>query len=434
MSKKIITLMIMLGVMFLGLDSVHSATTQELERQISELSGKVEKMRTRARRSGGSSSGSNNKTTVLGYGEMHGTIAEGHNKIDQHRFVIGVQSQLSDWISFSAEIDYEHAGQLLEFEFGFLDFSISPEFNIRAGSVLIPVGLLNEFHEPNRFLTTERPDLHKYVIPTSWSGGGAGIFGSLSNGLTYRVYVVNSLQSVKSAGASSGSGNGNGGSALQFKDTSGIRSGRGELNNRTWNNIAITGRVEKMLVPGLNVGASFYGGNTAHGQLRDNRKGFLFLSEADVQYRKGAFEMNSTIANINIQDTAELNQFAADEGTQSGAIGKRIFGFNVQAGVHLLQLAGKSTKHDLIAHAMYESIDTQADLDDSCQATKVGAKTRDCAVDHKAARDIVHFGLTYKPIPAVALKLDHKIIQYAYDVANGGDKQGSTHLGIAYMY
>ena len=45
----------------------------------------------------------------------------------------------------------------------------------------------------------------------------------------------------------------------------------------------------------------------------------------------------------------------------------------------------------------------------------MGAKARDCAVDHKAARDIVHFGLTYKPIPAVALKLDHKIIQYAYE-------------------
>ena len=143
------------------------------------------------------------------------------------------------------------------------------------------------------------------------------------------------------------------------KILSGIRSGRGELNKRTWNDLAVTGRVEKMLVPGLNVGASFYAGNTAQGQLRDNKNGFLFLSEADVQYRKGAFEINSTIANISIEDTAELNRYAADEGTQSGAIGERIFGWNIQAGVHLLQLAGKSTKHDLIAHAMYESIDTQ---------------------------------------------------------------------------
>ena len=77
----------------------------------------------------------------------------------------------------------------------------------------------------------------------------------------------------------------------------------------------------------------------------------------------------------------------------------------------------------------------RADLDSSCTATAVGGgDTRDCAVDHKAARDIVHFGLTYKPIPAVALKLDHQIIQYSYDVANGGDQQGSTNIGIAYMY
>jgi hypothetical protein len=83
---------------------------------------------------------------------------------------------------------------------------------------------------------------------------------------------------------------------------------------------------------------------------------------------------------------------------------------------------------------MYESLDTQASLDDSCQKTTIARKARDCSVDHKAAREIFHYGITYKPIPAVALKVDHKIIQYAYDVSNNGDKQSSTNLGIAYMY
>ena len=430
MKQKFITLLSMFAVMFMGLSPAHSATTEELQRQISELSGKVEKMRTKARSSGGGNAHS--KTTVHGYGELHGALQEGNNLLDQHRFVIGVHSQLSDWISLSAEIDYEHAGQLLEFEFGHLDFALSPEFNIRAGSMLIPVGHINEFHEPNRFLTVERPDLHKYVIPTSWSGGGAGIFGSLSNGLNYRLYLVNSLQSVRATTASAGDGNGNGGAALQFKDTSGIRSGRGELNKRTWNNIAVTGRIEKMIAPGVNVGASFYGGNTSQGHLEHD--GFMLLTEGDIQLRHGWFELNSTIANISIEDTAELNQYLANQGKQSGAIGKRIFGFNVQAGIHILQLMQKATNHDLIVHAMYESVDTQASLDDSCQKTTIALKARDCSVDHKAARDIFHYGITYKPIPAVALKVDHKIIQYAYDVSNNGDKQASTNLGIAYMY
>ena len=80
-------------------------------------------------------------------------------------------------------------------------------------------------------------------------------------------------------------------------------------------------------------------GNTTHGNASVD--GFMFLNEADIQLRKGAFELNSTIANISIADTAEINKYASDEGTDSGAIGERIFGWNIQAGVHLLQLAGK---------------------------------------------------------------------------------------------
>jgi hypothetical protein len=291
--------------------------------------------------------------------------------------------------------------------------------------MLIPVGHINEFHEPNKFLTVERPDVHKYIIPTSWSGGGAGIYGtSASMGINYRLYLVNSVKSVKQAGASSGDGAGNGGCSLQFKDTSGIRSGRGELNKRCFDNLAVTGRAEKMLAPGVDVAYSFYMGNTTHGNASVD--GFMFLNEADIQLRKGAFELNSTIANISIADTAEINKYASDEGTASGAIGERIFGWNIQAGVHLLQLAGKTTKHDLIAHVMYESLDTQADLDDTCATN--------CAVDDKAARDIVHFGLTYKPIPDVAIKIDHKILEYAYADGSKDNQDKTTNLGIAYMY
>ena len=424
MKQKVVTLLSMFAVMFMGLNSAHSATTQELERQISELSGKVENMRTRARSAGGS--GGHAKTTVHGYGELHAALNDsGHNTMDMHRFVIGVHSQLSDWISLNAEIDFEHAAQLLEFEFGYLDFQISSDFGIRAGSMLIPVGHINEFHEPNKFLSVDRPDLHKYIIPTSWNGGGVGIYGNnASMGVNYRLYLVNSVKSVKQSGASTGSGNGNGGCSLQFKDTSGIRSGRGELNYRCFDSLAVTGRAEKMLAPGVDVAYSFYAGNTSHDLAKVD--GFMFLNEADIQIRKGAFEVNSTIANISIADTAELNKFASDEGTASGAIGERIFGWNVQAGVHLLQLAGQQTKHDLIAHVMYESLDTQADMDDTCAIN--------CDVDNQAARDIVHFGLTYKPIPDVAIKIDHKILEYAYADGVKDNQDKTTNLGIAYMY
>ena len=255
MKQKIFTLLLMaLVLLFLGSTSAYSVTTDELKRQIDSLSGKVDDLKKKNRRMRGAPSEDQNKVSVFGYGELHGTIQEGENQLDNHRFVIGIHAPLADWVHLNAEIDFEHASQELEFELAHLDFLVSSTLNFKTGVMLMPVGALNEFHEPNRFYTVERPYLQSQVIPSTWSAGGAGIFGS-SGGMNYRLYIVNSLQSVKQAGASSGSGNGNGGCDLQFKDTSGIRSGRGQINKRCFENIAATGRVEwPMLAPGLSAG------------------------------------------------------------------------------------------------------------------------------------------------------------------------------------
>jgi len=425
MKQKIFTLLLMaLVLLFLGSTSAYSVTTDELKRQIDSLSGKVDDLKKKNRRMRGAPSEDQNKVSVFGYGELHGTIQEGENQLDNHRFVIGIHAPLADWVHLNAEIDFEHASQELEFELAHLDFLVSSTLNFKTGVMLMPVGALNEFHEPNRFYTVERPYLQSQVIPSTWSAGGAGIFGS-SGGMNYRLYIVNSLQSVKQAGASSGSGNGNGGCDLQFKDTSGIRSGRGQINKRCFENVAATGRVEwPMLAPGLSAGASFFAGNTTQGKIDEG--GFMGLLEGDINYRKGWFEMNSTIVNITIEDAAEINQFAQAEGTASGAVGDRIFGMNIQTAIHIPQLMGKQTKQDWIAHAMYESIDTQASLS-SCLATAAGATN--CAVDGKASRDIVTFGITYKPIPAVALKLDRTTWWYGNETS-----KYTTNIGVAYMY
>jgi len=434
MRQKVITLLSMFAVMFMGLSPAHSATNQELQRQISELSGKVEKMRTKARNSGGD--GHSSKTSVHGYGELHGQFNDsGPNRMDQHRFVIGVHSQLSDWITLNAEIDFEHAAQKLEFEFGYLDFALSPAFNIRAGQMLIPVGHINEFHEPNKFLTVERPNLHKYVIPTTWGSAGGGVYGTLGGGTNYRIYVVNSLKGTDSSTKDYGESKttkeaGYGGCSLQFKGDSGIRSGRGESNKRCFDNVALTGRVEHMLSPGVNIAYSFYAGNTGHNI--NNIDGFLFLNEADIQIRQGAWEMNSTIVNINIDDTAETNKLHNANGNGGkGNVGERIFGWNVQAGVHLLQLAGQTTKHDLIAHVMYEDYNLQEDMESAVEA--------DRALTSKGDVHIWHYGLTYKPIPEVAIKIDHQRIEYQNEGLFAATKKedatdNTSNIGIAYMY
>ena len=102
-------------------------------------------------------------------------------KFDQH-FVL------------NTEIEYENAvvasdkGGEAEVEFAYIDYMHSRAFNARAGLVLIPMGLVNELHEPTAFLGARRPDVEDVIIPTTWREIGAGFYGE-AGPFSYRGYV-----------------------------------------------------------------------------------------------------------------------------------------------------------------------------------------------------------------------------------------------------
>lgn len=369
---------------------------------------------------------------VTGYGETHFNLPtdERDNTFDAHRFVIGINARFNDWIFLNAEIDYEHAAQELEFEMGYLDFLFDPKVNFRAGTVLVPVGFLNEFHEPVLFWTVERPVFHNRVIPTSWNGTGGGFFGTFGNflgGMNYRVYAINSLQSIREAGFSDGSGTGKGGASGRFRASSGIRSGRLQPNQAIAEDIAITGRIEfSNLFPGFQLAASFYTGDTTHGLIEQG--GRTTIIEGDIKYRRKWFEMNASVANVHINNAAELNTFAAAQNILSAPtvthgdlnIASNILGYNVQFGIHWPQLLGKSTSHDVVTHFMYEFIDTQNEMPAGfAPNTSTGGET-----------DVYTAGVTWFPsTPNVALKAD-----YTHQTFQNGSSNNQVNFGIAYMF
>ena len=376
---------------------------------------------------------------VTGYGETHFNLPtdERNNQFDAHRFVLGINARFTDWLFLNAEIDYEHAAQQLEFEMAYLDFLVDPKVNFRAGTVLIPVGFLNEFHEPVLFWTVERPVFHNRIIPTSWNGTGGGLFGTFGNflgGMNYRLYVVNSLQSVRALGFSSGSGTGFGGSSGRFRASSGVRSGRLQPNNAIASDIAITGRVEfSNLLPGFQLAGSFYTGNTTQGLIPQN--GRTTIIEADIKYRRKWFEMNASVANVHINNAGELNTFAQAQNAAAALAGvsnvfpdvannrfiaSNILGYNVQFGIHWPQLLGKSTSHDVITHFMYEFIDTQNEMPMGF-APQTGSR---------GETDVYTFGVTWFPsTPNVALKMD-----YTHQVFQNGTSNNQVNFGMAYMF
>jgi len=111
-----------------------------------------------------------NEISFHGYGEIHfnNSLEDGGTaKMDFHRMALGWMVPLSETIIFDGEIDFEHAATELELEYAKIDFLFNEAFNLRAGAMLMPIGSLNEFHEPVNYYSVERPYLHKYIIPTS---------------------------------------------------------------------------------------------------------------------------------------------------------------------------------------------------------------------------------------------------------------------------
>lgn len=329
-----------------------------------------------------------------GYGELHynSTTQEGANdKMDFHRMVLGWTYHFNDWIVFDGEVDFEHAATEMELEYAHLSFLVSDAFNVRMGSMLMPVGYLNEFHEPPLFYSVERPYVQTNVIPTTWQEGGIGIFGSPVPELNYRLYLVGGLDASK------------------FTASSGIRSGRGKVAGAKADDLAVVGRLEYEGLFGIQLGLSGYFGDAAQrdSALEDATVGIL---EGDIRYQWKDLELTGLVALVNVDDTDKIN-------TSTGkVIGEEILGWYVEGAYHLGKLFLPEGQ-DIVLFARHEQFDTQKEVD--------GGLTADPANDRK----VTTFGLAYYPIPEVAIKADLE----NWENGTGSDWH-QFNLGVAYMF
>src|SRR5688500_4009682 len=153
---------------------------------------------------------------LSGYMDFHFNKADGEDGVlDFHRFVLLMTHSFSSRVRFGGELEREHAfvegleeaGEL-ELEQAYVDLLLWPAGNLRAGLLLMPVGIINERHEPPVFNGVERPFVDTVIVPSTWFDAGAGVHGSIGPGFRYRAFVVAPLN------------------ALEFDAAEGIRGGR----------------------------------------------------------------------------------------------------------------------------------------------------------------------------------------------------------------
>ena len=338
-------------------------------------------------------------TTLSGYMDFHyNNFRGGSSRLDFHRFVLLVGHEFQERIRFYSELEVEHAfvgaeaGGELELEQAFVDFHLDPRLVLRVGIFLVPIGILNERHEPPAFFGVERHQLETVIVPTTWFEPGVGAFGRLAPGLDYKLYLLGSLDAR-------GFGPG------------GIRGGRSKAFKTNADQPAVVARLTYGGLRGLDLGASVYRGDAGHAVETSVP---VTLLEADAQWRGGPVELRGIWAHTRVGNARELNR---ELGREAGAaVARNMGGFGLQAAVHLL-----SSTHPmgLAAFARYEEVDTQRRVPEGFQRAP------------RFDRDWWTVGLSFWPDPDVVFKADY---QFAGNGDPAVEATDSFNLGLGWWF
>ncbi len=353
--------------------------------------------------------------SIGGYGEFlysnveskvqDGSHAPNERSVDALRLIIYTGYKFSDHIVFNSEVEFEHGGYSDEHkegeakvEFAYLDFLLNKAVNVRAGMMLLPIGFINEQHEPPAFLGSRRPITETTIIPSTWHENGVGVHGDLPGNLSYQLYLVNGLSAL---------GAGKEGETAGF-DGTGIGGGRQAGKKAVASSLAWTGRLDWTFMPGAMVGASFYNGNS--NQSGEGPALTTALLDVHAEYRANGFQLRGLLARIT-NSAGGVEALAL--GSAPRSTGTKQFGGYLEAGYDLLRNAG--SKQSVVPFLRWERLNTQQEV--------VTGVVADGAND----QTVLTLGVNYKPIPNVAVKADYQKLENHV-------KSGRNQFNIALGY
>lgn len=321
-----------------------------------------------------------------GYGEFAYRREQGQPAMaDLLRGVLYTGYKFSNRALFNSELEVEDAstevGGNVNLEFAYLDYLLRPAANVRAGLLLVPMGLVNEQHEPTAYLASRRPLTEQVIIPATWSELGGGIFGD-SGKWTYRAYLMTGLKGT------------------QFTGEEGLREGRQGGGNVIAEDLAGVARVDFHPFEGTMLGGSIYSGHSGQ-KLAGPYKGQVSLGEIHADSRFRGVTLRGLMARGTARNIAHLT-------TSDDPIGSSFGGWYVEGGYDIARFT---------PYARYERADTQRRMD----AGLVRNPEND--------RRIFTFGLSYKPMPQSVIKIDYENVD---NRAHTGADRVNVSLGYIF--
>jgi len=360
-------------------------------------------------------SGNISKGVTLGayaqidYNQPFSDIARQNGNLDVHRLVTFMGYKFNDRTHFVTEIEIEHVIEVYV-EQAFLSYMIDERLNFRAGLILIPMGILNEYHEPPTYNGVERPNLDAKIVPTTWREVGAGFSGKFDDlSLKYQLYILNGFNGYNGSG--------------KFRGTDGFRTGRQKGAESFMSNPNLSTKIDYYGIMGLKLGLAVYYGKSQsslyHGldmddigavKKADSSIVGITMLGLDVRYQNKGFEARAQYILTSASNTLQYNAFTGKD------LGSKMMGYYFEAGYNVLRFL-KDTRNKMTVFARYENYNTHAQVD--AGIAKIDAYNR---------TDIT-VGLGFKVADGAVFKADYQLFKNA-DTSVDGINQINLGMGI----
>ena len=355
------------------------------------------------------------RLTIGGYAQIdyNQPISNGaynSGNLDVHRMVLMFGYKFNQKVQFISEVEFEHVKEVYV-EQAFLQYEIAPWLKFRGGLMLIPMGIINEYHEPSTFNGVERPNLDKYIVPTTWREIGAGFTGVFPTAaVSYQLYVVNGFKGYDGEAYLSGA--------------NGFRKGRQKGAESVMSSPNLTFKVNYFGVSGLQLGLSAYMGNTQstlyNGVDKTDMESIaqadssvvgLSMIGMDVRYNLGGLHLRGQVNYGWVSNSGSYNKFAGSD------LGSSLGGWYGEVSYDLFHRVERF-ESGLIPFVRFEQYNTHASVE---PATSLNPSYN---------RSDLTIGLGWRMARGAMLKADYQV----FDNKGTSESRQQFNMGVALWF
>lgn len=323
---------------------------------------------------------------------------------------VGMAYEKEDEEGGEWEQEVEKGGEV-ELEQFWIQKSFGRWANIKAGHIVVPVGLNNAYHEPLNFFTVYRPEGENTVLPSTWHQTGVSFWGK-TKGWRYELQFLAGLNSDN------------------FTNTGWINKGPGtptEGEIATKYGTAL--RIDNYCIKGLRIGLSGYYGHAIGNSYPNNKdgaeskyKGVVAIGAIDFTYNNYNWIVRGQADYGYLSDAKQLKYFTnrlngLSPFHHSAFVSKNAFAYGIEAGYNVFSQIEKlrQSNQKMYLFGRYEHYNPYA------------SKTKNTSYDYTNVKRMA-VGINYYPVKQIVVKAEysHRFLKSQYN------NEPAINIGVAY--